>query len=152
MPQSLAKVAIHLVYSTKDRHPWLKDRQLCEELYAYMATILKQNVDSPAIIINGYEDHLHTLCLLSRKFPIMKLIEEAKTETTKWIKKQSTETRNFAWQSGYGAFSVSQSKIPHVKHYIQQQVEHHSKVSYQDEFRKLCEHHGIDLDERYAWD
>lgn len=152
MPQSLAKVLIHIVYSTKDRRPWLKDRALCEELYAYMATILKDNVDSPAIIINGYEDHIHILCQLSRKFSIAKIVEESKTETSKWLKKQSPSTQFFAWQSGYGAFSVSQSNIADVKRYIENQVEHHQRVSFKDEFRKLCQRHGIDLDERYAWD
>ena len=81
MSQSIAKVALHLVFSTKHRRPWLKEAELREELSAYMATILRDNVDSPAIIIGGVEDHVHILCLLSRKFAIMTLIEEAKTES-----------------------------------------------------------------------
>ena len=152
MAQSVAKVLIHIVFSTKDRRAWLKDRELCEQLYKYMATILRNEVDSPAIIINGYEDHIHALCQLSRKFSIAKVIQEAKTETSKWMKKQSPATSHFTWQAGYGAFSVSESKIPEVTGYIANQVEHHRRMSYQDEFRKLCERHGIELDERYAWD
>ena len=152
MPQSVAKVALHLVFSTKHRTPWLKDAELREELYAYMATILRNNVDSTAIIIGGVEDHVHILCLLSRKFAIMNLIEEAKTETSKWLKKQSSDLSDFAWQGGYGAFSVSESNIPQVKKYIASQEQHHSRMSFQDEFRELCKLHGIDLDERYAWD
>ncbi|MBC8351277.1 MAG: transposase [Planctomycetes bacterium] len=152
MPQSIARVALHIVYSTKHRRPWLKDRQLCEELYAYKATILRDNVDSPAIIINGVEDHIHALCLLSRKFPIMKVVEEAKTETSKWLKKQSQDTSDFAWQGGYGAFSVSESNVPQVKKYIQDQQEHHRRMTFQDEFRELCKRHGVELDERYAWE
>ena len=152
MSQSVAKVALHLVFSTKHRTPWLKSAELRDELYAYMATILRDNVDSPAIIIGGVEDHIHILCLLSRKFAIMKLIEEAKKETSKWLKKQSPELSDFVWQGGYGAFSVSESNIPQVKKYIANQEQHHKRMTFQDEFRELCKRHGIELDERYAWD
>ena len=152
MPQSLAKVAIHLVFSTKNRTAWLQDTKLRNELYAYMATILRDKIDSPAIIINGVEDHVHILALLSRKFAIMKVVEETKTETSKWLKKQSLASSEFAWQAGYGVFSVSESKILEVKRYIEQQEEHHRKMSFQDEFRALCQRHGIELDERYVWD
>ena len=152
MPQSLAKVTIHIVFSTKNRQPFFKDRGLRNELYAYMATILRDNVDSPAFLINGVEDHIHALCLLSRKFAIMKVIQDAKTETTKWLKTKSHETEDFAWQSGYGVFSVSESKITQVKKYIASQEEHHKTRSFQDEFRALCKRHNIELDERYAWD
>ena len=100
MPQSLAKVAIHLVFSTKNRTPWLKGTELRKGLYAYMATILRNSVDSPSILINGVEDHVHVLGLLSRKFAIMDVVQEAKTETTKWLKKQSPTLSKFAWQAG----------------------------------------------------
>jgi len=152
MSQSVAKVALHIVFSTKNRKPWLKNLNLRNELYAYMATILKNNVDSPAILIGGIEDHVHILCLLSRKFAIMKVVQETKTETSKWIKKQAGECRNFAWQGGYGAFSVSESNIQSVKQYIKNQEEHHRRMTFKDEFRTLCQRHGIELDERYAWD
>ncbi len=152
MPQSVAKAAIHLVYSTKHRKTWLKDSELRDELYAYKATILRDKVDSPAVIINGIEDHVHVLCLLSRKFPIMKVVEEAKTETTKWLKKQSQALSDFAWQAGYGAFAVSESNVAQVKSYIKHQQEHHRRMTFQDEFRELCKRHGVELDERYAWD
>jgi len=152
MPQSLAKVLIHIVYSTKGRRPWLRDEDLREQLYAYKAKILRDNVDSPALIIGGVEDHIHALCLLSRKFAIKDVIEEAKTETTKWLKKQGPQFADFHWQSGYGIFSVSESNAGQVKRYIAKQPEHHKKMSFQDEFRTLCTRHGIELDERYVWD
>jgi putative transposase len=152
MPQSLSKVAIHIVFSTKKRQRFLKDGTLRDELYAYMSKILCDNVDTPAVLINGVEDHIHALCVLSRKFAIMNVIQEAKTETTKWLKTKSRETTNFAWQSGYGAFSVSESNIPQVKDYIANQEQHHKTVSFQDEFRALCDRHNIELDERYVWD
>ena len=152
MSQSLAKVSVNIVFSTKDRRPWLKDDSLRDELFAYMATILKDSVDSPAIIIGGVEDHIHALILLSRKLAIAKVVQEAKTETSKWLKTKSTVTSRFAWQGGYGAFSVSESNVDQVKRYIANQTEHHRKMTFQDEFRELCRRHGIDLDERYVWD
>ncbi len=152
MSQSIAKVALHVVFSTKNRKPWLQSRELRDELFAYMATILRDNVDSPAIVIGGVEDHIHALCLLSRKFAIMKVTQEAKTETSKWLKKQSHDTSDFAWQSGYGAFSVSESNILLVKKYIQDQEEHHRRMTFQDEFRAFLKRHGIEFDERYVWD
>ena len=151
MPQSLAKILVHFVYSTKNRQPWLADANLRSQLYAYKAAILRDNVDSPALTIGGVEDHVHILLLLSRKFAVKDIVEEAKTETTKWIKKQGLQFADFH-QSGYGAFSVSESNVPQVKRYIGNQVKHHAEQSYQDEFRTLCERHGVDLDERYAWD
>jgi REP element-mobilizing transposase RayT len=152
MSQSLAKVIVHIVYSTKHRQSWLKDRGLRSELYAYNATVLKNDVDSPAILLNGVEDHLHILCLLSRKFAIMDVIKASKTETSKWIKKQGVAYADFQWQAGYGAFSVSESDVEQVKRYIAGQEEHHKRISFQDEFREICKRHGIEIDERYVWD
>lgn len=151
MPQSLAKVIVHLVYSTKNRTPWLKAPNLRTELYAYNATILK-NVDSPALLIGGVEDHVHILALLSRRHAIMDVVQESKTETSKWIKKQGPEFHDFHWQAGYGIFSVSESNLDQVKRYIDRQEEHHRRMSFQDEFRVLCRRYGIEIDERYVWD
>lgn len=151
MSQALAKVIVHIVYSTKNRTPWLKDPQMRSELYAYNATILK-NVDTTAVLINGVEDHLHLLCLLSRKYAIKDIIEESKTETSKWIKKQGGAYHGFHWQAGYGIFSISQSGMEQVKRYISHQEEYHRKMTFQDEFRKLCDRYELPLDERYVWD
>ena len=152
MPQSLARVYVHIVYSTKGRHPWLRDDELRSRLYAYKATILRENVDSPALTIGGTEDHIHALCLLSRKFAIKDVVEESKTETSKWIKKQGPRYAEFHWQAGYGIFSVSESNVEQVKRYIQNQAEHHRRMSFKDEFRAICQRHGIEIDERYVWD
>ena len=151
MAQSLAQIYVHIVSSTKDRKPWLRDDGVRDQLYAYMATILRDNVDSPALIINGVEDHVHALVRLSRKFPVMKVIQESKVETSKWAKRQASVASDFAWQAGYGAFSVSASVLEEVKKYLQKQQEHHRRMSFQDEFRELCRRHGLELDERYAW-
>jgi len=152
MSQSLANVIVHITYSTKHRKPWLIDPDLRSQLYAYNATILKEEVDSPAILINGVEDHIHILCLLSRKFAIMDVIKASKTETSKWIKKQGMAYGDFQWQAGYGVFSVSQSNVEQVKRYIANQQDHHKRMSFQDEFRELCKRHGIEIDERHVWD
>ncbi|TWT65308.1 transposase [Allorhodopirellula solitaria] len=152
MSQSLANVTLHFVFSTKNRQPLLQPVGLRNELYAYMATILTDNVDSPAIIIGGVKDHIHALVNLSRNHAIKDVVQTMKTETSKWLKKQSTELRNFSWQAGYGVFSVSQSIVPNCKGYIAHQEAHHKKIDFQDEFRKMCKDAGIEIDERYVWD
>lgn len=152
MPQSLAKITIHLIFSTKGRVPYFQDSDFRGELYAYMATIFRAKVDSPALLINGVEDHMHALVLLSRKYALMKVVQQVKTETTKWIKQQSPHLSDFSWQAGYGAFSVSESNISQVRNYIKNQEEHHREMNFQDEFRKLCDRHGTEIDERYVWD
>ncbi|MCY2987168.1 MAG: transposase [Planctomycetota bacterium] len=152
MSQSPARVLVHIVYSTKGRRPWLNDEGIRQQLYAYKATILRDNVDSPALIIGEEADHIHALCLLSRKFAIKDVIEEAKTETTKWLKKQGRQYADFHWQLGYGIFSVSESNVEQVKTYIANQAEHPKGMSFQHEFRAICRKHVIVLDERYAWD
>jgi REP element-mobilizing transposase RayT len=152
MPQSLAQIYVHLVFSTKNRTPWLRDVAIREQLYAYMASVLSDKVNSPALLINGVEDHVHALIRLSRRFALMKIVQEAKTETSKWLKRQPQTSKDFAWQAGYGAFSVSASLMEDVTKYIQNQQQHHQRMSYQDEYRELCRRHGLELDEQYAWD
>jgi putative transposase len=152
MPHSLSNVVVHIVYSTKHRKPWLRDPGLRSELYAYKATILKNKVDSPALLIGGVEDHIHILALLSRKYAIKDVVLQSKTETSKWLKKQVGQSRDFGWQAGYGAFSVSQSNVEQVKQYIAAQEDHHRKMSFQDEFREMCRRHGFSIDEHYVWD
>ena len=150
MPQSLSSILIHLIFSTKNREPFLTP-EIDAELYPYLASILK-SMKSPALIINGTSDHLHTLFSLSRVVTIADLVEEIKTESSKWIKTKGPEFRSFHWQSGYGAFSIGQSQVTTVKRYIQRQKEHHRRVTFQDEYRKFLEAYDIEYDERYVWD
>jgi REP element-mobilizing transposase RayT len=152
MSQSLAQIYIHLVFSTKDRTPWLGDPSVREQLYAYMATILRDNVDTSAVKIGGVEDHIHALVRLSRKHPVMTVVQECKVETSKWLKRQPSVSGDFAWQGGYGAFSVSASSVDRVVRYIESQQVRHRRTTFQDEFRLLCRRHGLELDERYAWE
>ena len=116
-----------------------------------MASIFKA-MKSPALIINGTSDHLHTLFSLSRVVTIADIVEEVKTESSKWIKTKGREFRNFHWQSGYGAFSIGRSQAPTVKRYIARQKEHHRRVTFQDEYRKFLKAYDIEYDERYVWD
>ena len=151
MSQSLVKNYLHLVFSTKLRNAWLPV-DCRSKLFAYQSGILK-NLDSTVVEINGVEDHVHILFLLSKNHALKTVIEEVKKGSSKWMKTlDGTKNVNFYWQGGYGAFSVSQSKVEVVRKYIQNQEEHHRKVTFQDELRELFRLHEIDFDERYGWD
>jgi putative transposase len=151
MPQSLAKLYVHLVFSTKGRFPFLKDDALRVELHAYLATVLL-NLDCPAVLINSVDDHVHILFKLHRTVTVAKAVEDVKKSSSKWLKSKSPRMGNFAWQAGYGAFSVSESNVPSVVHYIRGQQEHHRIKSFQEEYREFLEKHGIEYDEKYVWD
>jgi REP element-mobilizing transposase RayT len=150
MPQSLSQLYVHLVFSTKHREATLLS-PVREHLHVYLATVLK-NQDSPALKVGGMSDHVHALFRLSKNLPLAKIVEEVKTSSSKWVTTQARTLANFHWQSGYGGFSVSAADVEEVVEYIAQQESHHCVVSFQDEFRKLLEAHGIAYDERYAWD
>src|SRR5688572_884172 len=117
MPQSLSNVLLHIVFSTKLRKPYLKSAEIRQELFAYMATVL-QEIECPALLINGVEDHIHILNCLSRNLAVKSMIEQIKTVTSKWIKGKGLPYRSFYWQAGYGVFSVSESKKDDVLEYI----------------------------------
>ncbi len=148
MPQSLANILIHAIWSTKERRPLISDG-VREGLHGYLAGILK-NLESPALIINSVADHVHVLCQLSKNLAACKLIEEVKKGSSKWMKDNGVG--EFAWQSGYGVFSVSQSNVEAVREYIQGQPEHHKKRDFKDEFREFCKRYNVAVDERYVWD
>ncbi|HEY4259851.1 MAG TPA: transposase, partial [Schlesneria sp.] len=150
MPQSLVKNLIHLVYSTKHRAPWIpKEHQ--ENLWRYQGGIFK-DWESPALVIGGVEDHVHALFSLSKNHALIKIVEEVKKGSSKWMKAEGPRNLEFHWQLGYAAFSVSQSNVDEVRRYIENQEEHHRKTTFQDELRALFKRHGIDFDERYVWD
>ena len=151
MPQSLADVVLHIVFSTKNRTPFLKSPELREHLNAYIVGTL-ENLGCPSVITRSVEDHIHILCHLSRTVSIAELIKEIKIASSAWLKEQDPRLADFHWQAGYGAFSVSRSNVEQVKHYIANQEEHHRTRTFQEEFRLLLERHGIQYDERYVWD
>jgi putative transposase len=150
MPQSLSSVLIHLVFSTKNREPFITPN-IESELHPYMATIFRDH-DSPSLIINGTADHIHALFALGRTIAIADLVEEVKTGSSKWLKTIDRELRNFHWQRGYGAFSIGQSNVAELKRYIRNQKQHHRRVSFQDEYREFLKKYEIEFDERYVWD
>jgi putative transposase len=150
MSQSHVHNLIHLIYSTKHRSPWIPEA-VQKELYAYQAGIFDR-WESPAIIIGGVDDHVHALFSLSKNHPLVKVIEEVKKNSSKWMKANGPRNSNFSWQGGYAAFSVSQSRVKDLKDYILRQEEHHRKMTFQDELRALCHKHGVKFDERYMRD
>ena len=151
MAQSLAKILIHSVFSTKDRRPLLRDKTLRDELHNYIGGILNK-LDCQPVIVGGVEDHMHLLCALSRTCQASDMIKEVKRGSSLWLKAKSMDLHDFSWQSGYGIFSIGFSQIEAVRGYIARQEEHHRKVSFQDEFRELLRRYEIDFDEKYVWD
>ena len=151
MPQSLAKILVHTVFSTKDRRPFLRDKSLREELHRYLGGILAHLQCQP-MIVGGVEDHVHFLCALSRTTEPAAMVKEAKRGSSLWIKTRALSLNDFAWQNGYGIFSLGFSQIEAVRTYIAGQEDHHHKVSFQDEFRDLLRRYELEFDERYVWD
>ena len=149
MGQSLVKNYIHIVFSTKYREPLIHP-PLESELHSYLAGICN-NLECHPVIVGGYTDHVHILCMLSKKIALMKLVEKVKSHSSKWIKTKDESLENFYWQDGYGAFSVNSSGLDRVKNYIDKQHEHHSGKSFQEEYMGLLEKHSAAFDERYIW-
>ena len=127
MPQSLSSILIHLVFSTKNREPFIQPT-IEKELHPYMAKIFRA-LKSPSLAIDGTADHVHILFSLSRVIKIADLVQEVKTESSKWIKTKGPEFKNFHWQNGYGAFSIGQSQVAILKRYIARQKAHHQRVT-----------------------
>jgi REP element-mobilizing transposase RayT len=150
MGQSLVKNYLHIVFSTKHREPLIYE-PVESELHAYLGGICK-NLECHPLKIGGYIDHVHILCLLSKKIALIKLIEEVKSHSSKWIKTKDNKLKNFYWQDGYGAFSVNPSEVDTVINYIAVQKEHHSKKTFQDEYRAFLKKYHVEYDERYVWD
>ena len=151
MPQSLAQVIIHIVFSTKNRDPFLSDDDIRKEMHSYLGGTCN-NLDCPVIVIGGVSDHVHILLKFSRNISIAKLVGEIKRSSSKWIKTKGGMLTKFSWQNGYGVFSVGRSEIERVKSYILNQEEHHRKRSFQDEYRKFLREYEIEYDEKYVWD
>jgi putative transposase len=149
MGQSLSHLLIHSVFSTKDRRPFLRSEQMRKEIYAYMAGILK-NLECHPVKIGGVEDHVHILSSLSKNIAFSELIGRIKGSSSKRLKEKGVH--GFAWQNGYGAFSVRESNAETLVAYITNQAEHHRKFSFQEEVRELLKRHRIRFDERYLWD
>jgi putative transposase len=150
MPQSLSAVYVHLVFSTKNRQPFLGDPEMRASLHAEFGGISKR-LDCAPIITGGMEDHVHLLARFGRTISQAEWIKEMKRVSNLWVKKKYSIS-DFEWQRGYADFSVSQSNLEEVKRYIANQEDHHRKISFQDEVRALLRRHRLDWDERYLWE
>ena len=150
MGQSLVKNYIHLVFSTKHRQPLIYP-PVEAELLAYLGGICNK-LECTVIKVGGYTDHIHILCMLSKKIALMKLMEELKSYSSKWIKTKGKGYENFYWQDGYGAFSVNPAEVDIVIAYISNQHEHHVKKTFQDEYRAFLKKYKVEYDEKYVWD
>ena len=150
MPQSLANVLVHLIFSTKNRTPLIRP-EIEKELFRYLGSVCRA-CGCPAHKIGGTDDHVHLACSLSRTISLSKLLEEIKKSSSKWIKTKGPSYARFSWQAGYGAFSIGQSQLASLKRYIVQQRDHHRRRTFQDELREFLKRYEIEYDERYVWD
>jgi putative transposase len=151
MPQSLSAVYLHAVFSTKERRQFLRETSLRFNLQAFLGGVSRR-LGCPSIIAGGTDDHIHQLIRFGRTITQADWIKEIKRTSSIWIKQREPRLYNFAWQAGYGFFSVSPADLNAVRQYIASQEEHHHKTSFQDEFRTMLKQHGVEWDERYVWE
>jgi len=150
MSQSLSRLCTHLIFSTKDRSPFLKEPDLKNDMHRYLASVLRSH-DCETFIVGGTGDHVHALFDLSRKYSVATIVKEIKRTSSAWTKEASPLCKRFHWQNGYGAFSVSQSHLDRVYGYIEQQEHHHRRVTFQDEYRSFLKKYRIEYNEDYVW-
>ena len=150
MPKTFTNLVVHAIFSTKGRVPSI-DAELRPRLFAYMGGVVRE-MQGTALIINGPNDHAHLLLGLSSMTSVAEAMRVVKANSSKWVHESCPNRGDFAWQTGYGAFSVSQSNIEQVRRYIANQEEHHRTISYQEEFIGFLKRHGITYDERFIWD
>jgi putative transposase len=150
MPQSLAEILVHFVFSTKNRERFIPDA-VRDDLHAYIGGILQQ-MSGVLLAAGSVEDHIHLLVGHPRTATPAEVVEAVKTGSSKWIKTKAPGLTKFAWQRGYGAFSISPSHRPALERYFASQREHHTRITFQDEYRRLLKKYNISYDERYVWD
>jgi putative transposase len=150
MSQSLSRILVHIIFSTKDRFPFLIDSEVCKRMQAYLAGAFSE-LESPAIEVGGMGDHVHILCLLSRNYSVSEILKKAKANSSSWAKVQGGRLQKFSWQSGYGAFSIDPLQIDSVKKYIRGQEEHHRTRTFHEEYLEILRQYQMDYDERYLW-
>ena len=150
MAHTFANVLVHLIFGTKDRRPSIVP-DIRARLFAYMGGIIGETGAMP-LIVNGTDDHVHLFVGLPSTLSVADLMRVLKTNSSRWVHEEFPEVRNFAWQSGYGAFSVSQSNADAVHGYIANQEEHHRHMSFQEEYIAFLKRHGIKYDERYVFE
>ena len=149
MAQSLSKIYIHLVFHIKTTSPAIRETDF-DRVHSYIGQLINAT-GCKVVKVGGVDDHIHALFLLSKDICISRVVEEVKRNSSRWIKTIDAYYCAFAWQNGYGAFSVSQSVIVKTIDYVSRQAEHHKKWSFQDEYRKFLKLYGIDYDEKYVF-
>ena len=149
MPQSLSSLLVHLIFSTKDRYPFLAENDLLPRTHAYLGGILRDS-GCPSLTIGGMPDHVHAFFRLSRTQQMAKVVEMLKSQSSRWLKSQGVG--GFAWQRGYGCFSFSHSQATALVQYIENQAKHHCRIDFQEELRQILRHYEIAFDERNVWD
>jgi len=150
MPQSLHVLTSHIIFSTKERRPWLTPT-IRRRVWAYSSRIL-QNLECYSITVGGVADHIHVLCNLTKKHAPMKVLELLKKDSSKFVKTLDKSLYGFHWQNGYGLFSVSPSHAADVHEYILNQEEHHKKETFQEEYLRILKKYQVAYDEKYLWD
>jgi putative transposase len=149
MPQSYVNLLYHIIFATKDREP-LITAELQPRLYEYIGGIVRKQ-GGIALAINGMEDHVHLFAKLRQDKALADMIRDFKAHSSGWLHKVFPELKDFTWQNGYGAFTVSASQAGSIKRYIEQQQVHHRKRTFKDEFIEFLRAHEIEFDERYLW-
>ena len=149
MSQSLSKLYVHLIFHVKNNMCLIRQEEE-KELYAYIGSVIKLS-KSILVCINGTEDHLHVLCIMSKNISLADLLEDIKRNSSRWIKSKNNHYQNFSWQGGYSGYSVSQSKVDVVGRYIQNQKEHHKHQTFKEEYVQFLRENGVDFNEEYLW-
>jgi putative transposase len=149
MANTYTSLYYHIVFSTKNREPFIK-KDMRERIWAFLGGIAREN-KMTALSIGGTEDHIHILLMAPPAMALSKMVQFLKGGSSKWIHETFPEMRRFAWQDGYGAFTVSKSQLPDIVRYIQGQEEHHRAKTFQEEYLAFLQKHGIEYDERYVW-
>jgi len=149
MAQSYCNLIYHIVFSTKDRQPWLRD-DVRARTYEYLGGAVRKE-GGVALVVNGTADHVHIMARLRQDKAVADVLRDIKSNSSGWIHTTFAHLQEFRWQAGYGASTVSASHIEKVRHYIQKQEDHHKKRSFKEEFIALLDAHGIEYDKRYVW-
>ena len=149
MASTLACVYYHVIFGTKDRYPFISD-DVGPRLHGYIAGIIRGEKGVP-IIVGGTADHVHILFAMRAEPSLGAMVNKIKSNSSKWVHEMFPEKTKFAWQTGYGVFSVSVSNVDEVKAYIAAQAEHHRKRTFQEEYLAFLKKHGVEYDERYLW-
>jgi putative transposase len=150
MPQSFTRLYAHLIFSTKNRAPFLRE-DIRPRVHAYLATAIR-SIDSPFVVVGGVADHVHILFDMGKMHAPVEFVEQVKRESSKFVKTLGSGYKKFFWQRGYGMFSVSPTHLKDAEAYVRNQDEHHRKKTFQEEFREFLERYRIEYDERYVWD